>query len=91
MNGNILLCESVFGWLFEVIKDKYVCWEYINLYFVLYFDVVIVKIFLGELNVLFRVYRYSLEEILWLKKRLGFIKGKSEEVDDKGLLWGGCR
>jgi hypothetical protein len=90
-NGNTLLCESAFGRLFEVTKDKYVCWEYINPHFAPYPDAVTAKIFPGESNALFRAYRYSLEEIPWLKKRLGSIKGKSEEADDKGSSWGGCR
>lgn len=69
-NGNTLLCESAFGRLFEVTKDNYVCWEYINPHFAPYPDAVTAKLFPGESNALFRAYRYSLEEIPWLKEKM---------------------
>lgn len=69
-NGNTLLCESAFGRLFEVTQDKYVCWEYLNPHFSGYPDPETAKIFPGESNALFRAYRYSLDEIPWLKEKL---------------------
>jgi hypothetical protein len=74
-NGNTLLCESAFGRLFEVTKDGYICWEYINPHFAAYPDEATAKIFPGESNALFRAYRYSLEEIPWLKQKLESIEG----------------
>lgn len=69
-NGNTLLCESAFGRLFEVTADGYICWEYINPHFAPYADDETANIFPGESNALFRAYRYSLEEIPWLKQKL---------------------
>jgi hypothetical protein len=74
-NGNTLLCESAFGRLFEVTKDGYICWEYINPHFAPYPDSVTANIFPGESNALFRAYRYSLEEIPWLKRKLSRTNG----------------
>ncbi|KAJ3550157.1 hypothetical protein NM208_g138 [Fusarium decemcellulare] len=68
-NGNTLLCESAFGRVFEVTKDGYICWEYINPHFAPYPDEATANIFPGESNALFRAYRYSAEEIPWLQKR----------------------
>ncbi|KAF1732402.1 hypothetical protein CRV24_008596 [Beauveria bassiana] len=70
-NGNTLLCESGFGRLFEVTPDGYVCWEYVNPHFAPYPDTETARIFPGDSNALFRAYRYSLDEIPWLKQRLG--------------------
>ncbi|KAF4502681.1 transcriptional regulatory [Fusarium agapanthi] len=84
-NGNTLLCESAFGRLFEVTKDGYVCWEFINPHFAPYPDQDTSKIFPGESNALFRAYRYSLEEIPWLKKKLG---GTDGEAQASGILGG---
>lgn len=69
-NGNTLLCESAFGRLFEVTRDGYVCWEYVNPHFAPYPDEVTARIFPGESNALFRAYRYGLDEIPWLKAKL---------------------
>lgn len=69
-NGNTLLCESGFGRLFEVTPDGYICWEYLNPHFAPYPDEATAKLFPGESNALFRAYRYSLEEIPWLKQKL---------------------
>ena len=69
-NGNTLLCESAFGRLFEVTADGYICWEYLNPHFAPYPDATTSKMFPGESNALFRAYRYSLEEIPWLKRKL---------------------
>ncbi|KAJ9244714.1 hypothetical protein DTO207G8_2221 [Paecilomyces variotii] len=69
-NGNTLLCESAFGRIFEVTADGYICWEYINPHFAPYPDDVTANIFPGDSNALFRAYRYSLEEIPWLKQKL---------------------
>lgn len=69
-NGNTLLCESAFGRIFEVTPDGYVCWEYVNPYFAPYPDTATAKIFPGDSNALFRAYRYSLDEIPWLKQKI---------------------
>lgn len=69
-NGNTLLCESAFGRLFEVTRDGYVCWEYLNPHFAEYPDPETRTIFPGESNAVFRAYRYSLDEIPWLKSKL---------------------
>jgi hypothetical protein len=87
-NGNTLLCESAFGRLFEVTKDGYVCWEFINPHFAPYPDQATAKIFPGESNALFRAYRYSLEEIPWLKKKLG---GADGEGQASGVLGSICK
>lgn len=69
-NGNTLLCESAFGRVFEVTRDGYLCWEYVNPHFAPYSDEVTAKIFPGESNALFRAYRYAVEEIPWLGEKL---------------------
>ena len=69
-NGNTLICESAFGRIFEVTKDGYVCWEYVNPHFAGYPDEVTARIFPGESNALFRAYRYSQQEIPWLEEKL---------------------
>ena len=54
-NGNTLICEGVFGRLFEVTVDGDIVWEYVSPYFT------------GppkaQFNNLFRAYRYTAEEI----------------------------
>jgi hypothetical protein len=62
-NGNTLLCESAFGRIFEVTREGYVCWEYVNPHFATYPDPETEKLFPGESNALFRAYRYSADEI----------------------------
>jgi hypothetical protein len=62
-NENTLLCESAFGRIFEVTKDGYVCWEYVNPHFAAYPEEETRKIFPGESNALFRAYGYSADEI----------------------------
>lgn len=74
-NGNTLLCESAFGRLFEVTRDGHICWEYVNPHFAPYPDQVTAGIFLGESNALFRAYRYSLDEVPWLKQKLSSSQG----------------
>ncbi|KAK5040184.1 hypothetical protein LTS07_000681 [Exophiala sideris] len=69
-NGNTFLCESAFGRLFEVTPDGYLCWEYVNPHFAPYPDEATAKMFPGESNALFRAYRYSLEEIPWLRRKI---------------------
>lgn len=91
-NGNTLLCESGFGRVFEVTKDGYICWEYVNPHFSPYPDEVTAKIFPGESNALFRAYRYSEEEIPWLKKKLAGSKGVDEGKErTSGMLGSVCR
>ncbi|KAK5051364.1 hypothetical protein LTR84_003016 [Exophiala bonariae] len=79
-NGNTVLCESAYGRIFEVTADGYICWEYLNPHFSKYIDSETAKLWPSESNALFRAYRYSLEEIPWLKQRL-----ESSETE-KGVL-----
>lgn len=81
-NGNTLICESAFGRIFEVTKDGYICWEYLNPHFAHYPDEATRKLWPNESNALFRAYRYSLEEIPWLKEKLEKEASKSK----RGLL-----
>ena len=69
-NGNTLLCESAFGRVFEITREGRLVWEYVNEWFEEYSDEVTRKLFPGESNALFRAYRYSEEEIPWLKEKL---------------------
>ena len=62
-NGNTLLCESAFGRIFEVTREGYVCWEYVNPHFEAYPEEETRLIFPGESNALFRAYGYSADEI----------------------------
>ena len=62
-NGNTLLCESAFGRIFEITRDGYVCWEYVNPHFASYPEEESRKIFPGESNALFRAYGYHAGEI----------------------------
>lgn len=52
-NGNTLICEGVFGRLFEVTMEGEVVWEYVNPYFGASPQ--------GESNGVFRAYRYPPE------------------------------
>ena len=52
-NGNTLICEGVFGRLFEVTTEGEVVWEYVNPYFGVSPQ--------GESNGVFRAYRYPPE------------------------------
>jgi hypothetical protein len=54
-NGNTLIDEGVFGRFFEVTPLGEVAWEYVNPYFG--------ASRLGDTNQVFRVHRYSAEEI----------------------------
>jgi outer membrane protein assembly factor BamB len=69
-NGNTLLCESAYGRVFEVTLEGQIVWEFINPWFAEYPDEGTKKLFPGESNALFRAYRYTEEEIPWLKERL---------------------
>jgi hypothetical protein len=62
-NGNTLLCESAFGRIFEVTREGYICWEYVNPHFATYPEMETEKLFPGESNALFRAYGYSADEI----------------------------
>ena len=70
-NGNTLLCESAFCRVFEVTKDGYVCWEYVNPHFAPYPEKEAAALFPGESNALFRAYGYSAGEISTLLSVLG--------------------
>ena len=51
-NGNILICESMSGRLFEVTPDKEIVWEFINPFYEL-------RERLGWTNYVFRAHRYG--------------------------------
>lgn len=68
-NGNTLLCESAYGRVFEVTREGEVVWEFVNPWFAEYADEGTRRVFPGESNALFRAYRYSEEEVPWLKKK----------------------
>lgn len=53
--------------IFVVTMDKYICWAYVNPRSAPYKDEVTAKLFPGESNALFRAYRYSKDEIPWLR------------------------
>ncbi|KAK5090732.1 hypothetical protein LTR05_000908 [Lithohypha guttulata] len=69
-NGNTLLCESVYGRVFEVMSDGTVVWEYVNEHFAEPSDPVKRKLYPGESNELYRAYRYDEDQIPWLKEKL---------------------
>ena len=53
-SGNTLICEGLWGRLFEVTPDKEIVWEYVSPYFVEY-DHPAYK----DTNIIFRCYRYG--------------------------------
>ena len=68
-NGNTLITEGNYGRLFEVTPDKQIVWEYVNPYFApqqLTRDQS--PAVQGEQNSVFRSFRYSAEQIPWLKR-----------------------
>ena len=69
-NGNTLLCESAFGRLIEINKNQEVCWEYVCPYFASYPEQEARDFFPIESNALFRAYKYSADELPWLKPKL---------------------
>ncbi|MEE2998508.1 MAG: aryl-sulfate sulfotransferase [Pseudomonadota bacterium] len=56
-NGNTLICEGLWGRLFEVTRDKEIVWEYISPFFVADEPE---QIFAGS-NHIFRAYRYAID------------------------------
>lgn len=66
-SGHTFVCESAFGRLFEIDAEGKVCWEYINPFFAKYSEQALLKVFPGESNALFRAYKYTPEQISWLK------------------------
>lgn len=85
-NGNTLVCESGFGRLFEVTQDGYICWEFVNPHFAVYPDEPTRKLFPGESNALFRAYRYSLEDIPWLREKLGIVEDGQAVSDSRTVM-----
>lgn len=71
-NGNTLITEAAFGRVFEVTKDGELVWEYINEDFASYEGLSAPElegIFDYEANALFRAYKYTPEQIPWLKEK----------------------
>lgn len=71
-NGNTLITEAVFGRIFEVTPAGEMCWEYVNPHFASYEGVKgaedLLKIgFNFPANSLFRAYKYTPEQIPWLR------------------------
>lgn len=67
VNGNIFICELVFGCLFEVILEGEMVWEYIILFFNEYLEYFSKGIISGKQNSVFCVYCYVVDVISWLK------------------------
>ena len=67
-NGNTLITEGNYGRLFEVTPEREIVWEYVNPYFgtqqITRDSSPAVQ---GEQNSVFRSFRYSPEQIPWLK------------------------
>jgi hypothetical protein len=66
-NGNTHITESATGRLFEVTPAGEVVWEYIIPWFAEYPDAAARKTGPGRLNSIFQSYRYTKEQLLWLK------------------------
>ncbi|RDW58202.1 hypothetical protein BP6252_13613 [Coleophoma cylindrospora] len=69
-NGNTLITEAAFGRIFEVTKEGKMCWEYVNPLFADYkgLDAKEIETYFDyPANALFRAYKYTPEEIPWLK------------------------
>lgn len=64
-NGNVLICESAFGRLFEVTRTGQTVWEYVIPFFDAYPPAVRAYSD-GMHNGAFRAYRYSANQIPWL-------------------------
>lgn len=67
-NGNVHITDSTSGRLFEVTREGEVVWEYVIPWFNCYPDVEARKTGPGRVNTVFKTYRYSPEEIPWLKR-----------------------
>jgi hypothetical protein len=70
-NGNTLITEAVFGRIFEVTPEGHICFEYINPHFGDYRSLKIPELvdigFDFPANALFRAYKYTPEEVPWLR------------------------
>lgn len=62
--GNTLVVESAFGRIFEVTREGRVCWEFVVPQFARYAAAAACP---AESNAIFRAYRYSAEELPWLR------------------------
>ncbi|CAO3630225.1 unnamed protein product [Cunninghamella blakesleeana] len=68
-NGNTLINEAAFGRIFEVTLDGEIVFEYINPYFNKYKIPQLLPAFPNESNALFRAYKYTEDQIPWLKEK----------------------
>jgi outer membrane protein assembly factor BamB len=66
-NGNTHITESATGRLFEVTPDGEVVWEFILPWFAPYPDEAARRTGGGELNSVFKTFRYAAEAVPWLK------------------------
>lgn len=70
-NGNTLVTEAAFGRIFEVTQEGKMCWEYVNPEFADYagLDAKEIEGYFGyPANAVFRAYKYTPEQIPWLRK-----------------------
>lgn len=65
-NGNVFICESAFGRLFEVTSEGETVWEYIIPWFNEYPES-LRSVISGKHNSTFRAHRYHADEISWLR------------------------
>ncbi|CAN5768403.1 aryl-sulfate sulfotransferase [soil metagenome] len=66
-NGNVHITESATGRLFEVNRNGEVVWEYVVPWFDEYPDAAARKTGPGRLNSVFQTYRYTREQLPWLR------------------------
>jgi hypothetical protein len=71
-NGNTLITEAAFGRVFEVTSEGKMCWEWVNEEFADYKGLDAGEIegyFDYPANALFRAYKYTSEQLPWLKQK----------------------
>jgi hypothetical protein len=68
-SGHTLVCESAFGRVFEIDDEGDVCWEWINPIFKKYTERTLLDVFPSESNALFRAYKYTPEQVPWLRNK----------------------
>jgi hypothetical protein len=69
-NGNTLITEASYGRLFEVTDKGETVWEYVSPYFGRLHGDPGLATSAGEQNQVHRAFRYSLEQLQWLKEKL---------------------
>ena len=72
-NGNTLITEAALGRVFEVTQEGKICWEYVVDDFASYEGLgapELEGIFDYAANAVFRAYKYTPEEVPWLRRKL---------------------